>query len=40
MRFWRPNFAISRLRTANKASLSETEAVEAEQVKNRWSGRP
>ncbi|KAG0662509.1 hypothetical protein C6P46_003249 [Rhodotorula mucilaginosa] len=40
VRFWRPNLAISRLRTANKASLSEAEVVEAEQVKNRWSGRP
>ncbi|GAA5983193.1 hypothetical protein JCM10908_000190 [Rhodotorula pacifica] len=38
VRFWRPNMSMSRLRTANKASLSDTEAVEAEQARNRWSG--
>ncbi|GAA5872197.1 hypothetical protein JCM3774_002290 [Rhodotorula dairenensis] len=38
VRFWRPNMAMSRLRTAAKASLTDTEAVEAEQARNRWSG--
>ncbi|BGP55690.1 hypothetical protein JCM8202v2_003297 [Rhodotorula sphaerocarpa] len=38
VRFWRPNMSLARLRKADRASLSDAEAVQAEQARDRWSG--